>query len=460
MGTVSDGSGAKVKRAEASARFGPEMNRGLPGGATLVFRRRAGFLYRLARRSGSRPRRIGIQEERVQNQSRWYRLIAFAPAVLLLAMMAVATSCGKSLYSSSGSSSSATNTPVPGQGNFAYVTNYNAGEVSEFSRNITSGALKQIATIAAGAKKGPAGIAVDPSNKYVYAVNAADGNLYAYSIGAKGVLSSLGSFSDGVNSQPQQVVVSPSSNFLWVSDYAAHQITIWTLTSGVPTSPTTFSGTLHGPFGMAVNTAGTFLYVADLDQGLIYWFSVDTSTGALTLGAGSPIASQYPAVGEPAQLAIDPTGFYLVEGEQADTSPVVSLFTINSVSGALTYAGYSPTASSQPFGLAWAISGSNTYLFTANQNTSNPSLGSIGAYVQLVNGSLSVTTGVNSVNGPTDVIVDPQNTFAYSTNQGDGTIGQYTLNGSCGQSICFTTSFKAIKNYSGNPAPYWIALTH
>jgi DNA-binding beta-propeller fold protein YncE len=395
----------------------------------------------------------------VHRQSHWYRMIAFAPAVMLLAMVAAAASCGKSLYSSSGggSSSSATNTPVPGQGNFAYVTNYNAGEISEFSRNTGTGVLKQIATITAGAKKGPAGIAVDPSNKYVYAVNASDGNLYAYSIGAKGVLTSLGSFSDGAKSQPQQVVVSPTSNFLWVSDYNASQITIWTLTSGVPTSSTTFSGSgLSGPFGMAVNSAGTVLYVADLNQGVIYWFSVDTGNGKLTFAGSLP--SQNPALGAPAQLAIDPTGLYLVDGEQV--SPVVSLFTINNATGALTFGGFYATASPQPFGMAWAVIAASTYLFTANQDTSSPSMGSIGAFVQLNTGALSATTGINSVNGPTDVVVDPQNAFAYSTNQGDGTLWQYTLNGACGQVICFTASQNSIKNYSGNPAPYWIALTH
>jgi 6-phosphogluconolactonase (cycloisomerase 2 family) len=395
----------------------------------------------------------------VHRQSHWYRMIAFAPAVMLLAMLVAAASCGKSIYSSSGggSSSSATNTPVPGQGNFAYVTNYNAGQISEFSRNTGTGVLKEIATIAAGAKKGPAGIAVDPTNKYVYAVNAADGNLYAYAIGTKGVLTSLGSFSDGSKSQPQQVVVSPSSNFLWVSDFNAGQITIWTLTSGVPTSSTAFSGAgLSGPVGMAINSAGTVLYVADLNQGVIYWFAANTSTGKLTL-AGS-IPSQNPASGAPAQLAIDPSGLYLVDGEQV--SPVVSLFTINPATGALTFGGFYSTASAQPFGMAWAAIAASTYLFTANQNTSSSSMGSIGAFVQLNTGALSATSGINSVNGPTDVVVDPQNTFAYSTNQGDGTIAQYTLNGSCGQSICSTATLPSIKKYSGNPAPYWMALTH
>jgi 6-phosphogluconolactonase (cycloisomerase 2 family) len=339
------------------------------------------------------------------------------------------------------------------------VTNYNAGEISEFSRNTGTGVLKQIATIAAGQKKGPAGIAVDPSNKYVYAVNSGDGNLYAYSIGAKGLLSSLGSFSDGSKSQPQQVVVSPSSNFLWVSDYNAGQITIWTLTSGVPTSSTTFSGSgLSGPLGMAVNSAGTILYVADLNQGVIYWFNVDTSTGKLTVGAGAPIKSQDPAFGAPGMLAIDPSGLYLVDGEQV--SPVVSLFTITTATGALTFGGFYSTASPQPFGMAWAATAAANYLFTANQDTSSPTMGSIGAFIQLTTGALSATSGVNSVNGPTDVIVDPQNIYAYSTNQGDGTIGQYSLNGSCGQVICFTATQHSIKNYSGNPAPYWIALTH
>lgn len=389
-------------------------------------------------------------------QSHWYRVIAFAPAVMLLGMVAAATSCGKSLYSSGGGgggSSTATNTP--GTGSYAYVTNYNAGKISEFSRNTSSGTLKQIGTIGVGAKKGPAGMAVDPSGTYVYAANSSDGNLYSYKILSDGTLTSLATSSDGTNSQPQQVVVSPTGNFLWVSDYNAHQITIWTLTSGVPTSSTTFKGSgLSGPLGMAVNTAGTVLYVADFSQGLIYWFNVDTSTGKLTNGAGSPIKSQGSFSGQPAMVSIDPSGVYLVEGEQ--TSPVVSMFAIQN-DGSLIFVNTYSTASPQPFGLAWATTTVNTYLFTANQNASSPSLGSIGAFI-LLNGQLNATSGVNSVNEPTDVIVDPQNTYAYSTNQFDGTIGQYTINGSCGYAICSTATYPAIKNYSGNPAPYWMVL--
>jgi DNA-binding beta-propeller fold protein YncE len=450
---VSDGSGAKVKRARAGAGLRLISN---PAVQDLYLAAGKGFSID-SREGTSAAEPAASKEGRVQNQSHWYRMIAFVPAVMLLAM--AAASCGRSIYSSSGSSSSATNTPIPGQGNFAYVTNYAAGQVSEFSRNTGTGVLKQIATIAAGQKNGPAGIAIDPSNKYVYAANAGDGNLYAYSIGAKGVLSSLGSFSDGAKSQPQQVVVSPTSNFLWVSDYNAHQITIWTLTLGVPTSSTTFTGAgLSGPFGMAVNSVGTVLYVADFDNGVIYWFDVDTSTGKLTVGAGAPIKSQDPAAGAPAQLAIDPSGLYLVDGEQV--SPVVSLFTINAGTGALTFGGTYATASAQPFGMAWSATTAATYLFTANQNTSSPTMGSIGAFVQLTTGALSATSAVNSVNGPTDVVVDPQNTFAYSTNQDDGTLWQYTLNGACGQVICFTSTFASIKGYSGNPGPYWIALTH
>jgi 6-phosphogluconolactonase (cycloisomerase 2 family) len=430
----------------------------------LYFAAGQGFCIDL-RASAPAAATAASQEGRVHNQSHWYRLIAFAPAMLLLAMVAAAASCGRSIYSSASSSSSATNTPVPGQGNFAYVTNFAAGKISEFSRDTTSGALKQIATIAAGAKNGPAGIAVDPSNKYVYAVNESDGNLYAYSIGKKGVLTPLGSVSDGANSQPEQLVMEPTTNqapssYLWVSDYHAHRITTWALNSaGVPTTNTTFSGSgLSGPVGMAVNSAGTVLYVADLDQGLIFWFNVNTNNGKLTF-AGS-IPSQGSAKGVPAMVSIDPNELFLVDGDQSNATPVVALFDIAPATGALTARPTLGTSSPQPFGMAWGVISSFTYLFTANQDTSSPAQGSIGAFLQLADGSLSTTAGVNSVNGPTDVIVDPQNAFAYSTNQGDGTIGQYTLGGSCGQVICFTATLPSIKGSSGNPGPYWMALTN
>ena len=63
-------------------------------------------------------------------------------------------------------------------------------------------------------------------------------------------------------------------------------------------------------------------------------------------------------------------------------------------------------------------------------------------------------TGAGDVNMPTGLVVDPQNAFLYTTNQGAGTVSQFTLNPTCSGSPgppCFVGSVSTGGGSTGAP---------
>ncbi len=389
---------------------------------------------------------------------------AFA-AVMILAGVVFTASCGNGLYPEVTSSRTPTATPTQAAGGaFLYVTNYADGTISEFSRNLTTGALTLIGTVSAGSKNGPKGIAIDPSNRYLYATNFKDGTVLEFNInGTTGALTAIGagSVSDGANSGPEQIAISPSGNFLWVTDFKASTITIWTITSGALGSKATFSGAgMVGPFGLAINSAGTILFMSDYAQGVIYALSVNTSTGALTNSTGSPVLSEGTFGGTPGLPVLSPNGANMVVGDESSVD--LSLFQINSTTPYLQYLTSAAAADPQPFGASWASVASNTIVVTANQSLSSPTNGSVSSFI-LSGTALLSSNNVLGINEPTELAVDPQNVYAYTADQGDGTVAQYQFNAVCGgttQTICYVKDFADEKPANPSSGPFGIALTH
>jgi 6-phosphogluconolactonase (cycloisomerase 2 family) len=376
------------------------------------------------------------------------------------------TSCGKGLFQQVGSSSSSSQTQGSG-GAFLYVTNLNDGTISEFKRNTKNGVLSFIATVAAGSGGGTKGIAINPTNQFLYAANVKDGTILQYAIGSDGTLTPIGSgsVSDGANSGTDTVVINPAGTLLFAADFSdgLHgDISAWTIdtTTGALSSQliNTPPG-IKGPFGLAISRDGTTLYVSDNTSGTIYALSIGAG-GALTNITGSPTLSQGSFAGSPSLLAIDPTGRYLIAGDLA--SPVIALYTFDG-NGVPLFGSNTATASGQPLGVAWATFSNNTFVFSANQNSANSASGSISAFLQQPAGTLTQSNNVLAINGPSGFVIDPQTVYAYSANQGDGTVSQYLLGGVCSgqtQTICRVHSFSTKSAGNALSGPFGITLTH
>ncbi len=113
-------------------------------------------------------------------------IVRLIPAVVIMAAMLNTASCtnnnGLLPQDNGNGSNTPTATPTGGTGALAFVTNFNDGKVSSFTRNTTTGVLKRTGQVTAGAKKGPKGVVAAPSGSFLYVANNTDDNIYEFSV--------------------------------------------------------------------------------------------------------------------------------------------------------------------------------------------------------------------------------------------------------------------------------------
>ncbi len=353
------------------------------------------------------------------------------------------------------------------QGLFGYVTNEVDATVSEYSRSTTTGLLTALATptIAAGTSNGtlgPEGIAIDSTNSYAFVANTNDGNIYQFTINSStGELASNGSISNGSGSEPRQIAISTGNSFLWVTSAGSGSVNAYSINSStgkLSTGPvlTGFSS----PFGIVVHPTSPFLFVTDFGSGLIYSYTISTGptppAGTLTPN-GSPVMSAMSGAVLPILLAVDPSGATLWVTDYG--IGIVSAFAING-SGVLTPGSTFalPSATDAPVGVAIAQTTLTPpgCLYTANSAGFTSGAGSVTPFS--ISGAGTLTSefagAVTGLNGPLEVIVDPQNSFVYATESVSADVIQMKIGSSCK-----LTSLTPATIGAGS-FPYGMALTH
>jgi len=263
-----------------------------------------------------------------------------------------------------------------------------------------------------------------------------------------------------------------------------------------------------------VTTAGKFIYTAN-DGGSVSGFTWDTTTGALTAVPSSPIAT----VGfNPTALVVDHTGKFLYVADSG--SMLVEAFSINATTGALTListTGY--TTADYPAGITVhptlnvlyvAINSTGVETFTINADGSLSSgtvtaplasgtsqavlISNNGKFAYIANGlsapnggievwNLNATTGLLStaVTGmpsnpikaddtPAAMVTDPTGSFLIAVNQNSDDISFYSmssttgvltmLNGGSPINVVTSSSFTpALSNIAMDPTGKFVYVT-
>jgi len=242
-------------------------------------------------------------------------------------------------------------------GKFVYVADSLDNKISGFTINATGTltALSPTATFATGVF--PAYPAVSPSN-VLYVPNNSDNTISAFTINADGSLTAIGAaFADASLSGPATIAVDPSGKYLYVTNNASATPAASGLSgfkinadgsigAAVPGSP---YGTGNSPYGLTFGTnvspAGVFVVVTN--NGLsaagnngsdtVTLYSLNTATGALT-SAGSLQTGQTPQFTNlssgVAAPVIAPAAVYATNA----TSGNISAYTATAGTGALTAA--------------------------------------------------------------------------------------------------------------------------
>ena len=184
-----------------------------------------------------------------------------------------------------------------------------------------------------------------------------------------------------------------------------------------------------------MHPTGKFAYISNFESGGASVYSIDAATGALT----SASVSQSTAP-DAACVIVDPEGRFAYIAHIAG----VSAFTIDPISGALTYAGRSENGD---IATSVAVDPSGRFVYEANplgcamrgpngctQGGDSQFPGTVSMYsINPATGALTtVDTPVTAGMYPRSVTVDPSGKFAYTANWNSNDISIFSIDRSTG----------------------------
>src|SRR6185437_9498964 len=229
---------------------------------------------------------------------------------------------------------------------FVYTGNQGAS-ISGFSVDTATGALTALSGFPVPVGVNSQIVAVDPQSRFLLEGDIAGSELHVFSISSStGALSEIAGSPYPTVHEPVSIVVDPSGTHVYVASQGSNSVGGFSLSATgaltpIPGSPFATSGTQNFGDDVVINAAGTFVYLQDTVN--IYVYSVSASSGALTLvqtivgpsfGAGSALDS----IGN--GIALDPHGNYLYA--VASGPNWISAYSIDASTGLLTLAKSSP----------------------------------------------------------------------------------------------------------------------
>lgn len=344
-------------------------------------------------------------------------------AVLCLLIVSLA-GCGGQSGLTTNSGPTPTPTPVfASPAKFLYAANEVSASISGYSVDSSTGALTALAGFPVSSGVNPVFLTHDPLNKFLVVVDIAANNVRVYGIDSStGALTEVPPSPYPLGMEPRAAAIDPLGKFVYVASQSLNSVAAFTISSSgvltaVPGSPFATGGTTTtGSFGccVVVDPAGKFVYVADIAN--VYAFSINASSGALTLVATVPAPSGN-------GLAVDPGGAFLYAVGSANS---IQTYRIDPTTGALTLAVASPTAThAGSFTIALDPAGHFAYTVEDGQTLVAYSLQN-GVFTSL--GDLS-----SGALGSVQLAIDPSGSFIYAPQTGtDNDISGFQISPSSG----------------------------
>lgn len=233
-----------------------------------------------------------------------------------------------------------TTTPVPpvvtAKAKFAYTGNQGAS-VSGYAVDPSSGVLTPLSGFPVTVGANPTIVTHDPQNRFLIVGDISTSQLHVFAIdGTTGGLMEVSPSPYVTIKEPVAAVTDPTGTHVYVASQGGNQVGAYNLSStgvltviaGGPfsTGSTAKTANTVGAAGIITDAAGKFLYVQDLAN--LYTFSIDSSSGALTL------LQSVPGPNFGGAIALDPAGNY-VYAVGSGTNSILT-YSINAASGPLT----------------------------------------------------------------------------------------------------------------------------
>ena len=257
--------------------------------------------------------------------------------------------------------------------------------------------------------------AVAPSGNFFYVPSQSTCTLggpigvFAYSIAPNGQITPItGSPFNVGSTYPYQITLTPNGKFGYVTDLSSTPpVNIIPVSVNAKTGAVApLSGTVAYPGNNipspAIDPGSKFLFLADTQVGNVYAYTINSTTGALTLVSGSPFST---AAGATTAIEVHPSGKFLVTLSASGPS----VFKINAQTGALTLVPGSPFSALGSGFLALDPSGNFVYVALSSTAVTVSRLNpTTGALTQVAGSPFS--TGGQYNYGLT---IDPSGHFLY-----------------------------------------------
>lgn len=331
---------------------------------------------------------------------------------------------------------------------FMYIASQETpGRVYAYAQHPTTGALLTItgSPFSISGQNSSYGVVIDPGNKYLYTANVSSNSISPYSINPRtGALTPGTPVASGAGG-PNGLFFHPTGKFLYVSNYTGNSISGFSVssTNGSLTALSDSPYLTGGPTtinGVVITSDGKFLYAASMGgNGGVVGYSIDQSTGSLTLIPGSPFLNnlggdtQNPGDG----ITIHPNGRWLYMGLVGRRK--MAAWTIDSTTGALTsieapILNNSTTGYPDAHGSASTVSKDGRFLYGTAFSTSGADPKKIIVYaIDQTTGGLTRASEIDTGGGPNDVRLDTNGLFAYTCNSlNPPSISSYSVNTSTG----------------------------
>jgi len=199
-------------------------------------------------------------------------------------------------------------------------------------------------TVADGLSQ-PGGLALDVAHGILYVANTGNGTVTMYAVTTVPVVGFQKKDTLSGLSAPLGLALNPSGSKLFIANRGKNTILVAGVSVTTDPSPTvTFSSpTVHalqdltGPLGIALNPAGTRLYVAGNGKVnksySVTMYAIDQSTGLPTTPAAH-IGGDKTGICNPASVAVDPSGTHLYVANRESSGGSITVYNLN-VDGSL-----------------------------------------------------------------------------------------------------------------------------
>jgi 6-phosphogluconolactonase (cycloisomerase 2 family) len=216
------------------------------------------------------------------------------------------------------------------------------------------------------------------------------------------------------------------------------EVTVFNPSPGGGTSiPVPFNIAAGGfnPGPMAIDPAGKFAYVVNSgcsanEWGVLSMYTINPANGTLTPGSAVPTGDEGAD-----SVAVDPTGKFVYVGNwgAGDSGGSVSMYTLNSTDGTLTFTGISGAFGYNISPWSLAIHPSGKFLYVANEGGFSPTNVSMYA-IDAGTGSLRrIGAGIVAADGrAVSVTVDPSGNFAYVADGDNIYVSMYRIDAATG----------------------------